>query len=311
MDVRTLRAFVAAAEAESLSRAAERLQVVQSVLSYQIRSLEDELKVELFNRQGRRLRLSPAGRVFLEEARKIIDAMSRATQRFEHAANGSAGELRIGFEAVGSRNEIVSDTLLAFRERAPNVQLQLTPLTVADILESLHGGEIDAGFVQLVRPDPALRSVCFQTIDWRLVLPRTHRLAAQPVIRLRDLEGEPFIWRPRRVSPSVYDQMLATCITGGLAPNIVQEAYNEDLIINLVSVGLGICFLVESAALYCPDNLVVFRRVEDFSMPVELSLAWRPDRLSPPLSDLVEMLRARLEALADGPAAPRRALKTQ
>lgn len=299
MDIRTLRGFIATAETENLSRAAELLEIAQSVLSYQIRSLEDELQVELFLRQGRRVRLSPVGKVFLEDARRVVEAMAQATRRVDQAIAGSTGELRLGVETVASRNEIVSDTLLAFRERFPNVALQLAPLTVGAILAAIRGGKLDAGFVQLVWRDPEIMSISYQTIDWRLVLPRTHPLASRPTLKLRDLEGEPFVWRPRNVSPMAYDRMLATCITGGLVPNIVQEAYNEDLMINLVSVGLGICFLVETAEHYCPENLVAFRKVSDFSMPVELSLAWRKDNQSRPLADLVTVLES-LKSAAPG-----------
>ncbi|HEY3695819.1 LysR family transcriptional regulator [Phenylobacterium sp.] len=299
MDIRTLRAFIAAAEAENLSRAAERLNVVQSALSYQIRSLEEELQVELFVRQGRRIRLSAIGKVFLEDAHKVLEAMTQASRRVERAVKGSVGELRIGVETVGSRNKIVSEALLAFRERFPEVALELSPLTVGAILDAIHSGKIDAGFVQMAWHDPSLDTICFQKADWLLVLPRTHPLTKRSTLRLRDLEGEPFVWRPRRVSPLVYDRMLATCIMGGLVPNIAQEAYNEDLMINLVSVGLGVCFLVETAKLYCPENLVVFRKVEDFSMPVELSLAWRRDNNSRTLHDMVGILEA-LNRSGDG-----------
>jgi DNA-binding transcriptional LysR family regulator len=291
MDIQTLEYFIAAAEAENLSRASERFKITQSALSYQIRSLEEELRAELFTRHGRRLRLSPVGKVFLEDARKIVADISHAEHRVTRALKGATGELRVGFETISSRNRIVSNSLLLFREHYPNTTLLLSPMTVIGTLDAIRKGDVDVGFLQLLERYPELDMIKFQSIDWMLVLPRTHRLARAPSLRLKDLRDEPFVWRPRSVSPIVYDRMLATCLAGGLVPNIVQEAYNEDMMVNLVSVGLGICFLVDTAQDQFQSSLAVFRKVEDFSMPIDLCMVWRRDNSSAALLQLLEIFK--------------------
>jgi DNA-binding transcriptional LysR family regulator len=289
MDIETLQHFVIVAETENLSRASEHLRVSQSALSYKIRTLEEELQVELFSRTGRRLRLSAVGKIFLEDARKVVSAASNAEARFVRAIQGAIGELRVGFETIASRNRTVSASLLKFREMVPEVTVLLFPATVDGVRASILQGDIDVGFLQIFESDADLSAITYQRIDWLLAVPRTHPLAHAPSICLSDLRDEPFIWRPRSVSPIVYDRMLAACIAGGLVPNIVQEAYNEDMMVNLVSVGMGVSFLVETTQEQFSNALVVFRKVEDFSMPINLCAVWRRDNLSAALSRFREI----------------------
>jgi DNA-binding transcriptional LysR family regulator len=292
MDTQTLEYFIAVAEAENLTRACERYGINQSALSYKMRSLEEELDAQLFTRRGRSLRLSPVGTVFLEDARKIVAAVAQAEARFSRAKQGDVGELRVGFETIASRNRIVSNSLLQFRESFPKVTLLMSPMTVQSVMEAVHQGNVDVGFVQMLESNPDLHAITFQRIDWHLVVPKTHRLAQAPSVRLRDLRDEPFVWRPRKVSPVIYDRMLAACLAGGLVPNVVQEVYNEDMMVNLVSVGLGICFLVETTRDQCPSTLAVFLKVEDFSMPIDLCMVYRRDNRSAALSQLLGIFQA-------------------
>jgi DNA-binding transcriptional LysR family regulator len=294
VEIRALRYFLVAAETENLSRASERLNVVQSALSHQIRGLEAEIGAELFVRNGRRLKLSEAGRVFADETRKVMEAVDLAKQRARQAARGGLGEIRVGFETISSRNRIVSEAVLAFRETYPQVRMDLAHLPAGPLIEALRAGEVDAAFVHLSEPLPELDAIVFQTTDWVLALPRSHPLTRRRHVRLADLADEPFIWRARKISPGVYDRMLATCQAGGLIPDIVQEANNDVMMMNLVAVGLGLCFVVETLHSDLPDDPIVFRRVEDFSMPLELCLAWRRDNASSPLPNLVDIVRGRL-----------------
>jgi DNA-binding transcriptional LysR family regulator len=290
VDIRTLRYFIAAAETENLSRASERLNIVQSALSHQIRGLEAELGAQLFTRIGRRIQLSDVGKVFLEDARAVLQAVETARRRVVQAARGAVGELRIGFETISSRNILVSEALLAFRDGFPDVTVELAPMPAGPLLDAVRSGAVDAGFVYVSETYPELSTLTFQETDWLLVLPRNHRLVAQKTLRLKDLEGEPFVWRPRSVAPVIYDAMLSACMAGGLVPNIVQEAYNEIMMVNLVSVGLGACFLVDTVTQQWPGDVVAFRKVEDFSLPLRLCLAWRRDNDSMTLPHLVAIV---------------------
>lgn len=303
MDIRGLRYFLAAAETENLSRAAERLNVVQSALSHQVRTLEDELGVTLFERRGRRLRLSPIGHLFREEALRVMKSLDGARERVKRAGNGELGTLRIGFQSVACRNPLVSESLLVFRERFPGVEVKLSSLTGAALLEGIRSGEYDAGFLHVPISFPELETVHLETADWLLALPRNHRLARKRRIRLADLQGEPFIWLPRDIAPVLHDRMIAACSAGGLSPRIVQEAFDEMMMVNLVAVGMGLSFVVDTAKGSWPESIVALRRVEDFSLPLPLCFVWSSPHPSPALARLVETVREQRRAA--GPARKR------
>lgn len=286
MDLRALRYFMAAAETQNLSRAAERLNVVQSAVSHQIRALEDELGASLFERHGRRIRLSAIGGVFREEAKRILADVEQARHRVDRAVEGEVGTLRVGFQTVACRNRLVSESLLSFRDRHPDVELKLSPMTGAALLDGIRTGVFDAGFVHLSVEHPDLRRIHLETNDWLLALPRNHRLVARRGLKLKHLQGEPFIWLPRDIAPVLYDRMNAICHAGGLAPRIVQEAFDEVMMVNLVAVGMGLSFVIDTARGTWPEDMVVFRRVSDFSLPLPLCFVWRGDNGSAPLKRL-------------------------
>ncbi len=286
MDLRALRYFLAAAETQNLSRAAESLNVVQSALSHQIRGLEEELGASLFERHGRRIRLSAIGGVFREEAKRILANVDQAKHRVDRAVEGEFGTLRVGFQTVACRNRLVSESLLSFRERHPDVELKLSSMTGAALLDGIRTGTFDAGFLHLPVEHPDLKKIHFETSDWVLALPRNHPLAARRGLKLKHLQGQPFIWLPRDIAPVLYDRMTAICHAGGLAPWIVQEAFDEVMMVNLVAVGMGLSFVIDSARGTWPEDMVAFRRVSDFSLPLPLCFVWRGDNESAPLKRL-------------------------
>src|SRR5882672_9490377 len=143
MELRHLRYFVAVAEELNFRGAAERLHMAQPPLSAQIKSLEDELGVRLFDRTTRKVSLTPPGRVFLEEARAVLAASAKAEQRTREAEQGLAGTLRVGLIAPAA-NARLAAILRRFRQKFPAVQLSLFDLTSTEQLRRLEAGELDA-----------------------------------------------------------------------------------------------------------------------------------------------------------------------
>src|ERR1700688_1142454 len=128
MELRHLRYFVAIGEEEHYRRAAQRLNVAQTALSTQIQNLEAELGFKLFDRQPRGVKISAAGRLFLEDARRILQQVNEATERARRVAKGQSGTLRVGFTESASWQGVVPDAFRRFRERQPDAELQLNPL---------------------------------------------------------------------------------------------------------------------------------------------------------------------------------------
>ncbi len=147
MELRHLRYFVAVGEEQHYGRAARRLHVAQPALSRQIQDLEEEIGFQLFERLPRGVKLSAAGRLFLEDARRILHQVNEAVGRASRVARGQTGTLRIGFTENSSWHGVVPDSLRRFRERQPDAELQLHPAGSANQIEEIRSGRVDAGFV--------------------------------------------------------------------------------------------------------------------------------------------------------------------
>src|SRR5271156_2203858 len=147
MELRHLRYFVAVGEEQHYGRAARRLRVAQPALSRQIQDLEDEIGFTLFDRLPRGVKINAAGKSFLEDARRILQQVSEATTRAARVARGQCGTLRVGFAESASWHGVVPDSFRQFRERQPDAELQLNPLSSLEQVEAVRSGRLDAGFV--------------------------------------------------------------------------------------------------------------------------------------------------------------------
>jgi len=288
MELRHLRYFVAIGEEENYRRAAQRLNVAQTALSTQMQDLEAELGFKLFVRLPRGVKLSAAGKLFLEEARRILQQVNEAAARAARVARGQSGTLRIGFTENASWHGVVPDALRKFRKHHPDAELQLHPAGSVDQIEDIRSGRVDAGFVfNMPRNDEELDHLPVAIQHVELSVPKDHPLRKIKKLRLRDLVDAPFIWFPRREAPAFYDRLLHECYRGGLkSPRIVQEAANEATILSLVSHGMGVGWVNGTARWRCPDRVVILS-VTDLKMPLPMALAWRKDNTSPLLASFI------------------------
>jgi DNA-binding transcriptional LysR family regulator len=288
MELRHLRYFVAVGEEQHYGRAAQRLRVAQPALSRQIQDLEDEVGFKLFERLPRGVKLSVAGKLFLEDARRILQQVSEAAARAARVARGQSGTLRIGFTENASWHGVVPDSLRKFRQRQPDAELQLHPASSVDQVDDIRSGRVDAGFVfNLPTNDEELDQlpVAMQRVE--LAVPKGHPLSRIKRLRLRDLVDAPFVWFPRREAPAFYDRLMHECYRGGLkSPRIVQEAANEATILSLVSHGMGVGWVNGTARWRCPRQVVILS-ITDLNMPLPMALAWRKDNTSPLLASFI------------------------
>jgi DNA-binding transcriptional LysR family regulator len=292
MELRHLRYFIAIGEEQHYGRAARRLRVAQPALSRQIQDLEGELGFELFERLPRGVRLSLAGQLFLEDARRILLEISDAATRAGRVARGLSGTLRIGFTENSCWRGAVPESFKRFRELQPDAELQLQPSSSAEQIEGIRAGRLDAGFVNFMpKSDPELDQLLVAIQRVELAAPKGHPLTTLKKLRLRNLTDAPFIWFPRWSSPAFYDRMMRECYRGGLkSPRIVQEGLNEATILSLVSSGLGVGWVLGTARWRCPETIIVLP-VADLNMPLTLALVWRRDNASPLLAKFVGDVR--------------------
>ena len=288
MELRHLRYFVAIGEEENYRRAAHRLHVAQTTLSTQIQDLEAELGFKLFDRLPRGVKVSSAGKLFLEDARRILREVNEAAARAARVARGQSGTLRVGFTENASWRGVVPESLRRFRERHPDAELQLTPATSLEQLDAIRSRRVDAGFVfNMSKGDVELDHLPVAMQHVELAAPKGHALTKLKKIRLRDLVDAPFVWFPRREAPAFYDRMIHECFRGGLkSPRIVQEGLNEATILSLVSHGMGVGWVNGTARWRCPEGVVI-SSVVDLDMPLPLALVWRRDNTSPLLANFI------------------------
>ncbi len=292
MELRHLRYFLAVGEEQHYGRAARRLHVAQPALSRQIQNLEEEVGFKLFERLPRGVRLSAAGQLFLEDARRILQEVNEAVARAARVARGQSGTLRVGFTESTSWRGVVPGSFRRFREMQPDAELQLQPSPSLVQLEAIRSGRLDAGFVfNMPKADPELDGLPVAMEQIELAAPRGHPLTKLKQVRLRNLTSASFVWFPRREAPALYDRLMHECFRGGLkSPRIVQEGQDEATILSLVATGLGVGWVLRTARWHRPKSVDILS-VVDLVMPQQLSLAWRKDNQSPLLASFVADVR--------------------
>jgi DNA-binding transcriptional LysR family regulator len=240
------------------------------------------------------VKLSAAGKLFLEDARRILAEVQEATRRAECVASGKAGTLRVGFVESISWHGVVPEFFRWFRERQPNAELIPIPMLSLAQVEAIRSGRLDAGFIVSM-------GTLGKELDQRLVAqhrivlaaPKGHSLTRQTKLRLRDLNDVPFVCFPRRANPAAYDRLMEACSRGGLkTPRVVQEADDHATILSLVSCRLGVALVSESARWQCPRGVALLPIV-DLKVVVPFALMWRKDNRSSLLQSFLTFFNAR------------------
>ncbi|MES2104355.1 MAG: LysR substrate-binding domain-containing protein [Pseudomonadota bacterium] len=248
MELRHLRYFVTVAEELHFTRAAERLHIGQPPLSQQIQALEEEIGVQLLERSKRWVRLTPAGKSFLEDARKILALSEQAPQTARRASRGEIGELRIGFTPSTPFTEIFPVVINLFRKQFPQVTLGLREMPTMRQLAAIEERQLDLGFIRPTEVDvgKAISLTILSNDPLLLVMPVKHRLAKRISIPFKELAGESFVMYPHHAGTGLSRQVQRLCREAGFEPQIVQEAQEASTIIGLVAAGCGISILPES-----------------------------------------------------------------
>jgi DNA-binding transcriptional LysR family regulator len=247
MELRQIRSFLSIAETLHFGRTAELIHLSQPALSLQIRALEEEVGVRLFERDRRKTTLTAAGLAFRDDATAAVSQLEQAIRRARLAADGKLGLLRIGFISTAG-NEIVPNLVRRFRDSNPDVVFSLCNVLTTDQIRMLAAGSLDIGFLRLpIGEHPELEVFEVHREPFVVVTPSSHKLAKRKKVALHELSGQNFVMYERSFAPGFHDLIFGMLRDAGVVPNVCQTAGQMPTLISLVDSGMGISILPASA----------------------------------------------------------------
>jgi DNA-binding transcriptional LysR family regulator len=284
-ELRQLRYFVAVAEELSFTNAAGRVGIAQQSLSQQIKILERILGVRLFDRDTRGTRLTEVGKLFLPEARAVLDRTDHAVGAVRRASRGEVGELKLAFLS-STANYLLPPVLRAFRRRYPDVELTTEDVSISRLVAGVQAGWYDAGFT---RP-PLVEGFATRTLIIEqvcAVLPTGHPLAGQEQLRLADLADEPWVVTERSSWPPWHRKYHSDFREAGFEPKIVQRASSVQNLLGLVAAGVGVTRLAQSAHSLRRSGVEFVPLAGDNA---QTEVVWLPQGTKPALQRLLEVV---------------------
>lgn len=285
-----LRCFVAAAEELHFGRAASRLNMTQPPLSRQIQILERILNVTLFDRDSRNVTLTPAGRAFFPEAKRIMVISDHAAQIAREVYKGELGRLALGFTAA-SGFHAVPNLIKKLARHAPNIKLELRELVTGDQLEALRSGTLDTGLVRPQYNFAEFEHIAIAKENLVCALPENDPRAKLPQLCIDDFDGAPLIMFSQTGASYFRNILLEIFNENNISPNITQSVTQIHTMLGLVSAELGVAFVPESAAVLGLPG-VVFRNIDHFiKRQVELHLIWKSENNNPAIKTLLEAIK--------------------
>ena len=291
-ELKQMRYVVAVAREHSFSRAAETLHVAQQAVSQQVRLVEKALGVELFARSNRGVAITPAGEVFVQEARRTLNAADRVAPRAQAAARGEAGTLRIAYTLA-----TVYDTLPAMLDAlaAEQPELRLRPQEVfgVDVDGLVHDERFDVALAPRIALGSGLDHRALRREDFVVAVAEDHPLSGREQVKLNELSGEVLQVWPREMSPGYYDAVLAACRAAGFEPTVAEQAAGSTVWGDIAH-GDGFGLVVASLGLQLPAGIRLVA-LEPPAPTLTIDLIWSVERRTPGVERLLELA----ERLAD------------
>lgn len=285
MDLQYLCEFLAVAELQNFTLASEELYISQSTLSKHIQQMEKELSVELFDRTTRQVMLTEAGKLLLPHARQASQIKNDVLHTVAEYNRKNKSKINIISIPVMAQYDITG-AIARFQKKYPHIMLSLVDREPTEIQRLFWSGEFDFAFIRdTIEGAEKLDFVTFVEDRLIAVLPQSHPLAAEPSIELNKLRNEPFIFLDKRTM--LYDMCKDICEEAGFTPNVVYTNHRPENIIELISRGMGVGFLMKHHADYynkhgvqCIEieppvkSRVCLARIKSHKMSQESKLFW-------------------------------------
>ncbi|MHA2788588.1 LysR substrate-binding domain-containing protein [Corynebacterium sp. S7] len=302
MELRHIQTFLAVAEELHFGRAADRLHIAQPAVSQQIRSLEKDLGVELFDRSSRNVSLTSQGAALIEPAHRILDANRLARRAVRADAADVLGTVTLNYG--GAANSSSMPTLArAVRKELPGVDLQLLNNRYAGRAAlAVARGDLDIAFSRLPTTTTNVSHRPYALETPVVLLSAEHPLAEAETISMKDLSGEDFVTYPGNAGSSVRNMLVTLANNAGFTPHITQDAPDALSIFGLVSAGVGVTVHLDSSA-YLQMPGIVVKQLTPTPPPTVATICWRDEFLTPASRAVLELSERVLPTVDTQPAA--------
>lgn len=295
LELRHLRYFVAVAEELNFTRAATRLHMAQPPLSVAIRQLERELGTDLFVRSSREVRLTEAGRLFLDGARRTLAEADRAVAAAQRAGAGELGQLRAAF-SWSARFETLPALGQALNTRHPDLRLLTQEMWNADMVGALRSGAVDVAISLCPELVSDLANEVIRTERPVAVLAASHSLANEDSISLASLAHEQFLLFPRELAPRLHDVLVGICRRAGFEPKLSDDSFHTGWDLLLLHDTPVVALAPESVTNGLAEGVVALP-LDEPTDSLETRLLWRVGDASP----TIEAFRSTARAVYEGP----------
>ena len=290
VELRHLRYFVAVAEELNFSRAAQRMHMAQPPLSAAIRQLERDLGVDLFVRTTREVRLTDAGRAFLQGARRTLADAERAAEDAKRAAAGELGHLRIAY-SWSTRFETLPALGRAFRADHPDVELLAQEMWNGRMAPAFANGSIDIALSLCPEIGAELELAPIRKERFVALVPEAHPLAREDAIPLSSLADEEFIVFPREIAPRLHDAFMSIFRDAGFAPRVRNESFHTGWDLGILADIPAVAMAPQTVASGLPDGIVAVA-ISEPTDALETCLVWRGDDDSTTVAAFVAVARS-------------------
>lgn len=278
---------LAVAEHLSFYRAANALGVSQSSVSARIKALEEDLGVRLFERNTRGVRLTEAGRLFVERVSAGVEHLDHAVKSAGMAALGECGRLRMGVHGL-IPHSFLANLIGRYRDDYPGIDLEIAESTAREAITQLRAGHLDIAFVVGTPDLPDCRSRRVWTEPLVVAMSDRNPLAGQEHVTWADLAGETFLVRPGGPGPQVHDHILLRLAGRWPAPTILRIGVERASLLSMVGQGFGVTLLGNASSL-SPVADVRFLPIADEPEPVVFSAVWSPFNQNAALRNLLDL----------------------
>ncbi|MNH71323.1 HTH-type transcriptional regulator CynR [compost metagenome] len=275
VDIRQLQYLIEVARLKSFTKAAESLYITQPTISKTIRQMEEELGIVLFDRIGKRISLTDAGQIMVNQAQNIVKSFNNMSAELDDLRNLKKGHIRIGLPPMVGAS-FFPKIIGQFHKRYPDITIQLFEDGAKKVEADTDSGALDVGITVLPVTVEGLECFSFVEEKLNLLVHPSHRLAGRKEAPLTELVEESFVLF--REDFVLHDRIITECVRVGFQPRVIYESSQWDLISEMVAANLGIALLPETVCREVDPSRVTILPLVDPVIPWNLGIIWREDR---------------------------------